>query len=781
MSVPDGVLETVPSDAYPEGQVQQVRLLDEPLKKVHEASEAIGWGFTVEELAAIKDRFQQHGRNPTLIEIEALAQGWSEHCCYKTSKPVLREHVFGIEEDKVLVREDAGVLEFDDEHVYAVRIESHNHPSAVEPYGGAATGVGGILRDIACMGAQPMALADMLYFGPPTLSERDLPDGVKHPRYLTEGVVAGIRDYGNRVGIPNLAGSVHFHEDYTTNCLVNVGCLGVGKKDNLTHSRSGPPGSLWILAGGRTGRDGIHGVTFASKELSEESHQDVPAVQLGDPITKEPLLHACLEVIEQDLVEGMKDLGGGGLSCAVGEMCQAAGVGADLELANVHLKADGMRPWEIWVSESQERMMISVAPDNADAVREVLDLWDVEHVTLGEATEDTDVTARWHGDVIFNLDPVFCYEGPEVERPSHAPTQPERGPPPAAPGAWDKALVNVLADANVASRAPLLRQYDHTVRASTVLEPWVGTLNADGHADATVIKPLADSNKGLAWAAGLNPAITALDPYQGSLGAVDEVVRNLVCVGARPDALADCLNFPNPEKPEGMWRFEQSAQALGEAARALEVPFASGNVSLYNESHAGAVPATPSLLGVGLVDDVRDVVSSDLKGGELVLAGETTSAMAASAYARQQGGHGRVPTVDLDALARAAPAIGRLVREGRATAVHDPSEGGLAAALVEMGLAGQTGFTVDTSPVHESPLAGLFAESPTRWVIETRDASDLVRRLEDEGVPAARIGSTDGDRFTFTHEDETLAALDMDTARDAWHGGLVRHLGGDAS
>jgi phosphoribosylformylglycinamidine synthase len=782
VSLPDGVLAPVESDAYPEGDVQIVRLLDADLADVKQASDEIGWGLSAEELAAIKDRFQQLDRNPTLVEVEALAQGWSEHCCYKTSRPVLREHVFGIEDERVLLREDAGVLEFDDDHVYALRIESHNHPSAIEPYGGAATGVGGILRDITCMGCQPVAVADMLYFGPPSLDEDQLPEGVKHPRFLTEGVVAGIRDYGNRVGIPNLAGSLHFHENYTTNCLVNVGCLGVGAKDDLTRSRSGPPGSIWILAGGRTGRDGIHGVTFASQELDEASQEEsVPAVQLGDPITKEPLIHACLECIEEDLVEGMKDLGGGGLSCAVGEMCEAAGVGADLELGEVHCKAEGLSPWEIWVSESQERMMLSVDPEDADAVREVLDAWDVEHVTLGEATEDANVTARWHGEVVFDLDPVFVYEGPEVERPSTEPEAPDLGPAPGAPDAWDKALVRVLEHPNVACRAPLLRQYDHTVRASTVVEPWVGELNADGHADASVVKPLPDSRKGLAWAAGVNPAVTALDPYRGSKGAVDEVVRNLTCVGAVPDALADGLNFPNPEKPEGMGLLEASARGLGEAARAMELPFASGNVSLYNESHAGAVPATPSLLGVGLVEDVTDVTTSDLKGGELVLVGPTTGALGGSVYSRLKDAGGRVPDTDVDRLARTAPIVVDAIRDGLVSAAHDPSEGGLAAALAEMAVGGATGLEVELTQVHPSPEAALFAETPTRWVLETGEPDELVRRFTSEGLTAQAIGATGGDRLVVEHDGRRLATPGLDTVREAWHGGLERALGGSSA
>ncbi|MDX1611614.1 MAG: phosphoribosylformylglycinamidine synthase subunit PurL [Candidatus Thermoplasmatota archaeon] len=780
MNPAEGVIVPITGKAYPDGDVHEVKLLETDLKQMAEISDTIGWGLSLEELAGIKEHFQTLERNPTDIEMEALGQGWSEHCCYKTSKPVLRDHVFGIEEEKVLLREDAGVLDYDEDHVYAVRIESHNHPSAIEPYGGAATGVGGILRDITCMGSQPIALADMLFFGPPEIRHEDLPQGTRHPTYLAGGVIAGIRDYGNRVGIPNLSGSIHFHPDYTTNCLVNVACLGIGKKENVTRSISGPPGSIWVLAGGRTGRDGIHGVTFASKDLSEESHQDVPAVQLGDPITKEPLIHACLQTIEEGLVRGMKDLGGGGLSCAVGEMCEAGGVGADIELTEVHLKADGMKPWEIWVSESQERMMLSVGPEDLDRVLEIMDLWDVPAVVLGEATEDTDIKARWHGEVIFHLDPIFCYEGPELDRPTSEPEPREIGPEPGAPEAWDKAVLAVLEDPNVACRAPLLRQYDHTVRASTVVPPWIGPLNADGHADATVVKPLKDAWSGLAMATALNPAHTALDPRRGSLGAMDELVRDLACVGARVDSVTDCLNFPNPEKPEGMWTFQQSVKALGEAARALKVPFASGNVSLYNESHAGAVPATPTLFGIGKLDDIRNVVTSDAKGHDLVLVGATRPEFGGSVYARTTGTDGQVPDVDLEALSKASEAVVTAIENDLVTAAHDPSEGGLIACLIEMGMAGMTGMEVDLTDVHDRAEVAAFSESNTRWVLETEDPATLIEHLEAQGVPATRLGRATGDAFVIHHGDQELLCLPVKVARQAWHGALSTYFGGEA-
>ncbi|MEC8878170.1 MAG: AIR synthase-related protein, partial [Candidatus Thermoplasmatota archaeon] len=328
-------------------------------------AEVLGLGLSVTELEKVRDYFRTEKRVPTDIELQAIDQAWSEHCCYKSSRPVLEETVFGLDVPrKVFVREDAGVMEFDADHYYVVGLESHNHPSALDPYGGAATGIGGILRDVVCMGAQPIALVDPLFFGELDLPRAELPEGVKHPRYLMGGVVAGIRDYGNRVGIPTIAGQVVFHPNYTGNPLVNVGCIGVMPKAELIRSRAGGPGDIYILAGGRTGRDGIHGVTFASRELGAGSESDIGAVQLGDPITKEPLMHLCLELNRAELLTGMKDLGGGGLSCVVGELALDGDCGARVDLEKVPLKQSGMAPWEIWVSESQERMMFTVQPEN---------------------------------------------------------------------------------------------------------------------------------------------------------------------------------------------------------------------------------------------------------------------------------------------------------------------------------------------------------------------------------------------------------------------------------
>ena len=334
-----------------------IAILDATDDQLKQVSADMALGLSLDEMKVVRDYFKKEGRNPTDVELQSLGQAWSEHCCYKSSKPILKEFVFGLDREDILSRGDAGVMVFDDDYGYCLRIESHNHPSAVEPYGGAATGIGGILRDVVCMGAQPIGLADPLCFGPIDY-KGEIPPGTKHPRYLVNGVVSGIRDYGNRVGIPTITGGFFFDESYTGNCLVNVACLGIVKRKDLANNFAGGPGEVMILIGGRTGRDGIHGVNFASADLTATSDEDSRgAVQLGDPITKEPVMHACFEVNAKHLITGMKDLGGGGLSCVVGEMALDAGCGADVDLEKVPLKESGLAPWEIWVSESQERMM----------------------------------------------------------------------------------------------------------------------------------------------------------------------------------------------------------------------------------------------------------------------------------------------------------------------------------------------------------------------------------------------------------------------------------------
>jgi len=476
-----------------DGYVHRIDLINASDEELLEISKSLGLALNLEEMKRIQEYFKKRNRLPTDVELEALAQSWSEHCCYKSSKYYLRQFVYKIAKDKIVAREDAGVLEFDEKHYYVVALESHNHPSAIEPYGGAATGIGGILRDVLCMGAQPIALIDPLFFGMPDVSYEKLPKGIKHPRYLFKRVVEGIRDYGNRVGIPTVAGQIYFHPSYLGNCLVNVGCVGIVRKDKLVHSKVKKPGDVLVYAGGKTGRDGIHGVTFASEELREESEEkSITAVQLGDPITKEPLIHACLECNEKGLVEGMKDMGGGGLSCVCSEIAYEGGYGAEVYLDRVPLREKDMEPWEIWVSESQERMLLVVKEENLEKVLEIFEKWDVEAVPIGKVIEEPVIRIFYKNQLVGELELLFQVGAVEYQREWKKPEIKEKEDIEFEMPDLQTTLLKILASYNVCSRDWVIRQYDFEVRGATVVKPLNG-LDMSSHSDAVVIKPLEDS------------------------------------------------------------------------------------------------------------------------------------------------------------------------------------------------------------------------------------------------------------------------------------------------
>ncbi len=740
---------------------------DETLKRI---SEELGLNLSINEMKIIQDYFKKKGRNPYDIELQALGQAWSEHCCYKSSKYYLKQHLFGINSDYVIsTKDDAGVVEFDDEYAYVVALESHNHPSAIEPYGGAATGIGGILRDVLCMGAQPIALIDPLFFGNLDIEHSTLPKGVKHPVYLLSGVVAGIRDYGNRVGIPTVAGMVFFDESYLTNCLVNVGCVGIVKKEKVIPSKAGGEGDIFILAGGATGRDGIHGVTFASAELSEKSEEERSAVQLGNPIMKEPLIHACLEIVESGLLTGMKDLGGGGLSCAVGEMAFSAGYGAEIWLEKVHLKERNMKPWEIWVSESQERMLLTVKPKDVDDVLYIFKKWDVPARVIGVVKGDKILRVYYKGYLIYEMDIEFVTSGVEYCRVYKKPETVEREEIRDI-GNYKKILLKMLSHPNIASKEWIIRQYDHEVRASTVLKPLQGRIGREGHGDSAVVKPVDDSWKGIAITADVNPWMTKIDPFWGSASAFDEMVRNLVAVNSIPHSFADCLNFGNPEKPERMWEFVESVRAIGWMAKNYPLPCVSGNVSFYNESPYGSVAPTPTLMGIGIVEDIRRVITMYFKkrGSAIVVIGETNHEFGGSLYSVITGlKSSNVPKTNPEKLKNYASNLLDAFKRFKIYSCHDISEGGLAVALAEMAISSNIGFDVNLSFVE------LFSESNTRWVVEVskRDANKLVEFFTDNSLKAKVIGFTDSElnygSFSIT----------IDEAEKSFKTGLSKYLG----
>ncbi len=757
-----------------------VDLLDASRDDLLEVSKHLGLSLNPEEMGRIQAYFREIGRPPTDVELQSLGQAWSEHCCYKSSKVHLRDFIFGIAAPHVLLRGDAGVVEFDEDHALALRIESHNHPSAVEPYGGAATGIGGILRDVLCMGATPVALVDPLHFGRLDMRYEELPPDVKHPRYLFQGVVAGIRDYGNRVGVPTVAGSIFFDDGYVGNIIVNVGCVGIAPKRRILRNAVGGPKDVFVLAGGKTGRDGIHGVTFASLELTDEMWEEwqAGAVQLGDPIMKEPLMHACLEAAEAGLLDGMKDLGGGGLSCVVGEMALEGGYGAEVELDAVPLKEAGLNPWEIWVSESQERMMLAVPEEKVEAVLEIFDLYDVPATPIGHVIPEKVCRVFYQGHQILEMDLDFYTRGPEYRRPylEDLDLNASEEVVPDEPEDYGEVLLHLMARPNVASKELVIRQYDHEVKASTVVKPLQGVLGKQAHGDAAVLKPLRDSWRGLAIATASTPQFTRLDPFRGGATAVDEVCRNLAAVGARPHALSDCLNFGNPERPDRLGAFREAVRGVGHVAGALDLPIPSGNVSFYNETPLSPVPPTPVILGTGIVPDIRRCVTADLKaeGSLLYLLGQTRQELGGSEYYRLRGGEGgAVPDVDVAFLQAAVEGLLRAGEGGLLRACHDLSHGGLGVALAEMCLGGDVGATVRLRPNGLRPDLALFSESNTRWVLEVEAAKAEELEATLRGLPLIRLGQVGGEELVVAAGKRKVRAS-LEALREAWNTALPR-------
>ncbi|MEA2054067.1 MAG: phosphoribosylformylglycinamidine synthase subunit PurL [Candidatus Thermoplasmatota archaeon] len=746
-------------------------------------SRDMGLALSLDEMKRIKEYFNKRRRNPTDLELQALGQAWSEHCCYKSSEVVLKENIYGIEEEKIAAREDAGVIKFDDEHYYVVALESHNHPSAIEPYGGAATGIGGIVRDVLCMGAQPVALVDPLFFGTLNYDYKKLPKGVKHPRYLFKRVVEGIRDYGNRIGIPTVSGQVYFHDGYIGNCLVNVGCIGIVKKKNLIHSRVKNPGDIYVYAGGRTGRDGIHGVTFASEELKEESEEkSISAVQLGDPITKEPLIHACLECTEEGIVEGMKDMGGGGLSCVCGELAYDAGYGVEIHLDRIPLKEEDMAPWEIWVSESQERMMLTVKEENVEKALSIFEKWDVEAVPVGRVIKEPFVRVFYKGKMVGELDLRFQVAGPLYKRPWKKPVSKERNDPDFDMPDVEKMLLKILSSLNASSREWIIRQYDFEVRGNTSIKPLQGEIGRQTHGDAAVIKPLCDSYKGLAITSDVNPYFMSMNPYPGARSAVDEACRNLAAVGAHPDSIGDCLNFGNPEKPERMGELYEATRGLAEMARSLRLPFISGNVSLYNETADGSVPPTPTIMGIGIVDDIRKCVTSNFKvdGNIIYLVGTTNKEMGGSEYyqAMNMPG-GKVPGSNVKILNKSMNSVIKAIESGFVSACHDVSTGGLASCLSEMVVGGRGAEICLYGMGSMRTDFKLFSESNTRWVIEVNKRNEEDFKSLFEGLELIKLGEVKGNRLTIYDGDEMKKYIDLlvSTLYDKWNDKLWDGMG----
>lgn len=767
--------------------VYEIDILNANDSELEKISKERALGLSLEEMLKIQKYFkkEEKGRNPTDVELEAFAQSWSEHCCYKSSKTILEKTVFKVKSKDVIlaIKEDAAVVNFDDEHAYVVKIESHNHPSALDPYGGAATGVGGILRDILCMGAQPLALIDSLFFGNLNFPENKIPEGIKSPRFLFKEVVKGIADYGNRVGIPTLSGMTYFDNSFLGNCLVNVGCVGIVKKDKIAHSRVGDDGDIYILAGGKTGRDGIHGVTFASQNFSCKEEERA-AVQLGYAIMKEPLIHACLEINEKGLLTGMKDLGGGGLSCGASEMAFAADKGAIVELEKVLLKEENLKPWEIWVSESQERMLLSVKKKNVEKVLEIFEFWDVPAVVIGTIDSSKRIKVKFHGETVLDLDLEFLIKGVQYKRPYSFKERKKvdvEDPKFKIPN-LKKITKKILSSPNIGSKESIIRRYDHEVRGNTILKPMQGIVNKETHGDATVIKPLKDSYKGIAITSDVNPSFCKLDPFLGAASAVEETIRNLVSVNSFPHTLVDCLNFGNPENPESLGAFVRGCEGLYFAANSFKIPFVSGNVSFYNESSLGKIAPTPTLLGIGIVDDVRKIISVDLKkeGNFFYIVGETKQELGGSEYYKilNFSERGVVPKVFPEETKKIVNSLLKAMNLSLVESCHDCSEGGIFVSAAEMAFGGDLGLNLDLERISSSIRTDfkLFSESNGRFLVEVKrkNAKEFEKITKGKGK---KIGEVVKEKKIEIKDKNIDIEFSLDELRNAWKNAIEKEKG----
>ncbi len=754
------------------------------------------------EMTAIREHFIDAGRDPTDIELETLAQTWSEHCKHKTLtglvdyegetldnllKSTIARATHELDRPfcaSVFV-DNAGVVDFDEANLLTFKVETHNHPSAIEPYGGAGTGLGGVLRDTlgTGLGARPVASTDVFCFGPPDLPAGELPKGCMHPRRIMRGVVSGVRDYGNRMGIPTVNGTVFFDERYVGNPLVYCGSVGILPRDRL--EKHVAPGDLVLVCGGRTGRDGIHGATFSSLELHDESETvSSGAVQIGNAIEEKKVMDALLAARDQGLYRGVTDCGAGGLSSAVGEMGEACG--AHVILDRVPLKYHGLTYAEIWISEAQERMVLAVPPEHEQAILQVFAAEDVEATIIGTFNDSGRLTAEFAGEQVMDLPMDFLHQGlPRQTRRATRRRRDLQDPAPLPAAECQSMLVQLLSHPNIASKHWVVRQYDHEVQAGSVVKPFVGPQH-DGPSDAAVIAPVLGSRRAFALGCGLAPWVGDVDPYQMALTAIDEALRNVVAVGGDPEqtSILDNFSWGNCEKPDNLGDLVEACKACYDGAMAYRTPFISGKDSLNNDYRVGdesrSIPPTLLISALSIVPDAAHACTMDLKapGHALVLVGATGPELGGSHLARLQGTLGaQAPRVDLSSAPRVLATLHRAISNGLIAACHDLSEGGLAVAAAEMAFAGDIGASIDVTRI---PTTGdvdlgrrLFAEAPTRLLLEV-DKTHLAALQELLGEQAhAIIGETiEASHMAVREGDREVFRADLASLRAAFNGAL---------
>jgi phosphoribosylformylglycinamidine synthase len=748
-------------------------------------------GLTPEEYERIKSILN---RAPNFTELGIFSVMWSEHCSYKNSRKELRK--FPTTGERVLVKageENAGVIDIGDGWAIAFKMESHNHPSAVEPFQGAATGVGGIIRDIFTMGARPVFSLNSLRFGPIYLAEtkfhpsqKEAEDylenceaGFKRNRRLFAGVVSGIAHYGNCIGIPTIGGEIYFDESYDGNPLVNVFNLGILKHEQIARGAAKGVGNPVFYVGAETGRDGLAGAAFASRDLTEESKEDRPAVQVGDPFREKLLLEACLELLATDAVAGIQDMGAAGLTCSTCETASRGGTGVEIDLAKVPQRETGMTPYETMLSESQERMLIIVKKGHEQTVKDIFEKWDLPYAEVGVVKDDGMMRVLNHGKVVAEIparqlaDEAPLYDREAKAKPTPAPLELDR----LSEGNNHSALLSLLRHPSIASKNWVYRQYDHTVRAGTAVLPG---------SDAGVFL-VREANKILAATSDCNGLYCALNPRQGARIAIAEAARNLACSGAVPLAVTDNLNFGNPHKPENFWQLRESVEGLAEGCNAFDVPVTGGNVSLYNESPAGAIDPTPTVGMVGLIDDEKHITTSYFKapGDAILLLGGLGDELGATHYLKVIHGLkiGPVPQLDFTKERALHDGLRALIRSRLVKSAHDLSEGGLGVALAECSLAhpnpppqplgatlelGDTGLRLDQL---------LFNETQGRIVISAKhtDVAPILLLLELRGIPARRIGTVGGNLLKINANGTTLS-WSIQELHTAWYDSIAKAM-----
>ncbi|MBI5878905.1 MAG: phosphoribosylformylglycinamidine synthase subunit PurL [Chloroflexi bacterium] len=773
-----GEIEPIfPQEATASGHVETIALRELDDGELAELSRQRRAALNLAEMQAMQAYYRAEGRDPSDVEFETIAQTWSEHCVHKTFKAqirygdrdvdgILRTYIRAATEQiaapwvRSAFVDNAGSIDFDDEYEVSFKVETHNHPSAIEPFGGANTGVGGVIRDVLGVSAKPIAATDVLCFGPQDVAPDSLPEGVLHPRRIRSGVVAGVQDYGNKIGIPTVSGAIVYDPGYTANPLVFCGCVGLAPKG--AHVREPRTGDRIIVLGGRTGRDGLRGATFSSMTMDAQTGEVAGAsVQIGDPIVEKGLIEVITRARDARLYDAITDCGAGGFSSAVGEMASQSG--AQVELERAPLKYPGLAPWEIWLSEAQERMVLAVPPANVPALQTLCDTFDIELTDIGAFDASGHLVVRHDGRAVLDLDNSFLHDGlPRRSLVASAPQPAALAAP--ADGDATARLLRILGDPNTASKADVIRRYDHEVQGGTVIKPLAGAA-CDGPSDGVVLKPIGTrGTRGIVLACGINPAYGAVDPYRMAVSVVDEAIRNAVAAGADPSRIALLDNFcwGDPNRPETLGALVEAARGCHDAALHYGAPFISGKDSLNNEYLGAdglrhAIPPTLLISAIGLIEDVQHAVSMDAKE-----AGNILYRLGAAAD------NAAVPGLPAHAPAMYAT-VHRAMQAGLIRACHDLSEGGLAVAAAEMAIAGRLGMRFTSAP------GDLFAETNGALLVEVRTADAAAFESHFDSALARRIGVvTSSVRFVVEGPGTPLIDAAVDNLVAAWtHDGQV--------